>query len=148
MATVEALKDRNAGQAKVKRLATRAVGCSASGQETEGAAECLKVEFQKIACEEKINFDGEWTWNAGKPLEGPQRNNIDALIVKHNGKEFGRLGSDPWIVMPFVELPQPMELFIVYKGTAGKDFKVCGHSFTLTLGEAGAAAAGGCCTIS
>jgi len=145
--TLEAVQNHSAYQAKVKKLVTKTVGCSASGEETEGAGECLKVEFKQIACEEEIKMAGEVTWEPGKPLNGASLDLIEDLVLKHDGKEFGRVGTEPVIVMPFVELPAQMELFFVYKGKHQKDYKVSGHNFVLKLGEAGAVASGGCCTI-
>jgi len=144
--------DPAANQARVKKLVTRTVFCSRAGEETGSTyadkAECLKVEFKQIACEEEVIAPnaGEAKYKGSRLLDGTSIGNSQELVLLYDGKEFVREGPEPMIIMPCVDLPVQMELFFVYNGKFEKEYRVIGHKFVLKLGEAGAVAAG-CCTI-
>jgi len=127
----------SAGKARIRKLVTRVVGCTESGEEVaEGGspAPFLKVSLMELHPEEEIMemSCGDKEWVRGAVLKNKKLDAIEGLVLRCNGVEYASAdGKGTVFVVPHMELPATAEIAMVWPGLGGSERRVEKQSLTL-----------------
>jgi len=129
---------------QVMKLSTRIVGLSHEGQEVDGPAPFLKVELRTVVLKRWVYYPLQ-TWEEGQGAAYGDWDSMHQKLSSHDLKQLENialcvagetyaghceLGDAPSVVLPFRELPAPVELFFDYRWCGLEPFSVS-HRFML-----------------